>query len=484
MRPGDADASPIADPQTILDAILSNGQSKIFLVNVEPAGRFTYAPITAARRRRAGGARGGLAGRTPIDLFGAADGAALIAHYRDCVAAAAPIVYEERLRLPPDERWWQTSLTPIKDKAGAVVQILGIAIDITERKRVESKLSTTERQFQTIVSNVPGVVYRRIRHPDGRISYPYISEGVKQMLGYEAASLEANPELMLKTIDPRDKARFEEAIARSAAELSPYDIELRNIAASGEKRWVRSTAQTAKLEDGSVVWNGLLLDITAQRSAEEQAAAASARLISAIEGLAEGVAIFDAEDRLVLCNERYRAIAAPDAEPLLPGTPFETLLRKGVERGMFTAAIRDEEAWLRRRMDDHVKRDGSFERRLVNDSWLRILEQPTRDGGTVILVTDITEIKRREKALTLLAGAGQGAGNFFKEAVQSLAVGLGYRWAGIARLSDDDARLIPLAFCEEGAALSLAPFAVAGTACAATLACGGFVAIKSAASRY
>jgi PAS domain S-box-containing protein len=434
--------------------------------------------------RRAGGARGGLAGRTPIDIFGAEDGAALIARYRDCVAAAAPIVYEERLRRPPDERWWQTNLTPIKSEAGTVVQILGIAIDITERKRVESKLSATERQFQTVVANVPGIVYRRVRHPDGRISYPYISEGAKQMLGYEAANLEVDPELMLKTVDPRDRARFEEAIARSAADLSPYDIELRNIAASGERRWVRSTAQTARLEDGSVVWNGLLLDITAQRSAEEHAAAASARLMSAIEGLAEGVAIFDAEDRLVLCNERYRAIAVPDTEILLPGVQFEALLRKGVEHGMFTGAIGNEEAWLRRRMDDHVQRNGSFERRLVDDSWLRVLEQPTRDGGTVILVTDITEIKRREKALTLLAGAGQGAGNFFKEAVQSLAVGLGYRWAGIARLSDDDSRLVPLAFCDGSAALSLAPFAVAGTAGAEVLARAGFVSLDDIASLY
>jgi hypothetical protein len=57
VQPGDADASPAADSQTILDVILSNGQSKIFLVNVEPAGRFTYVPITAARAGALAGAR-------------------------------------------------------------------------------------------------------------------------------------------------------------------------------------------------------------------------------------------------------------------------------------------------------------------------------------------------------------------------------------------------------------------------------------------
>jgi PAS domain S-box-containing protein len=605
----EADDVPPADAQTILDAILSNGHSKIFLVEVEATGGFVYAPITAARRRRAGGPRGALKGRTPIEIFGREDGAVVIGHYRDCVAARAPIVYEERLRAPPDERWWQTNLTPLTDDGGRVAQILGIAIDITERKRIEAKLSTTERQFETVVANVPGVVYQRILHPDGRISYPYISEGVKWLLGVDAGALQSDAELMLTTIDERDKPRFHQAIARSANDLSSYEIELRTSTVSGEERWVRSTAQTAKLDDGSIVWNGLILDITeqkraedriregehslqdfaaatsdwlweldenlrfsklseryselygtpisailgrraeevadtsleperwqrhfqrlaerrafrdfvycrvvdgriaghakisgrpifdkaggfrgyrgtgtditAQRLAEEQAAAASARLLSAVEGLAEGVAIFDAEDRLVLCNERYRAISAPGAAFLVPGMRFEDLMRKGIELGMFPGAIGDEEAWLRSRMADHVRASGSFERRLTDGSWLQVLEQPMREGGIVILVTDITEIKRREQALALLAGAGQDGGNFFKEAVQSLAAGLGYRWAGIARLSDGGTRLVPLAFCDGDAGLPLAPFALAGTACGEVLARGGFLAIEDAAT--
>src|SRR5260221_13761241 len=220
--------------------------------------------------------------------------------------------------------------------------------------------------------------------------------------------------------------------------------------------------------------------MTAQRLAEEQAASSSSRLLSAIEGLAEGVAIFNAEDRLVLCNERYRTINGPGAQLLVPGVPFEDLLRKAIALGMFPAAIGNEEAWLRKRMEDHLTCNGSFECQWRNDTWLRVLEQPTRDGGIVILITDITEMKRREKALTLLAGAGQGAGNFFKEAVQSLAAGLGYRWAGVARLSDDGTRLIPLAFRDHDAALPLASFPIAGTACAEALARGGFIAIEHA----
>ena len=49
-------------------------------------------------------------------------------------------------------------------------------------------------------------------------------------------------------------------------------------------------------------------------------------------------------------------------------------MRKGIELGMFPGAIGDEEAWLRRRMADHVRASGSFERRLTDGSWLQVLE--------------------------------------------------------------------------------------------------------------
>jgi PAS domain S-box-containing protein len=352
VRTKNSAALPPADAQTILDNIISNGQARIFVVNVTPDGRFVYAPVTPARRRRAGGPRGSLQGRTPSAIFGPEDGAAITARYRHCVATAAPVVYEQRLRAPPDERWWQTNLTPIKDQDGAVVQILGIAIDITARKR-----------------------------------------------------------------------------------------------------------------------------------AEEQAAAASTRLLSSIEGLAEGIAIFDAEDRLVLCNERYRAISPPLAKSLVPGARFEDLVRVGIRLGIFPAATGSEDEWLRQRMADHARGNVSFECQTPEGGWLHVVERSTRDGGTVVLVSDISEAKRRETALTILAGAGQGGADFFTEAVQSLAAGLGYRWACIARLGEAG-RLVPLAFCEDKAILPVAAFDAAGTACAEVLARTGFFAVENAAAAH
>src|SRR5258707_14470581 len=104
VRTKNSAALPPADAQTILDTIIANGQARIFVVNVTSGGRFTYAPVTPARRRRPGGPRGSLQGRTPSAIFGTEDGVAITAHYRHCVATASPVVYAQRLPLSPDER--------------------------------------------------------------------------------------------------------------------------------------------------------------------------------------------------------------------------------------------------------------------------------------------------------------------------------------------------------------------------------------------
>src|SRR5260221_13462565 len=124
-------------------------------------------------------------------------------------------------------------------------------------------------------------------------------------------------------------------------------------------------------------------------------------------------------------------------------------MRIGTRLGLFPAAKGNEDEWLRKRMADHATGNVSFERQTPEGGWLHVVERSTRDGGTVILVTDISEAKRRETALTILAGAGPGDADFFKETLQALAAGPGFRWAGIARLSEGGARPGPLAVCED-----------------------------------
>lgn len=604
VRTAEREASPLTDAQMTLEAIMSNGLANIFLVNVGASGRFTYVPLTGADRDCFGGSSTSR-NQTPEGLFGPAHGAEVAAHYRDCVAAAGPIVYEEKLGGQDVDRWWQTNLTPIKDRSGRVVQILGIAIDITERKRVETQLSAAEHLFQAIVANLPGIVYRRILHPDGRITYPYISEGIKPLLGLEAEAVQADSSLLLSTIHRRDRAVFDRTLARSAKDLAPYELEMRNVTVAGEERWLRSIAQTTRHDDGSIVWDGLILDITdrkraeaqvlererrlrdfaaaasdwlwemdanlrftkmserffeiygikrskirgkrwdqiadtsrdpekwrehlrtlaehrpfddfvfswvdgfpagyvkisgrpvfdaegafhgyrgtgtdltAQRMAEEQAAAASARLLTAVEELQEGIAIFDADDRLVLCNPKYREINASIAELLVPGVSFEHILRTAVEREphLYPDATGRGEEWLRQRMADHLEANKTFERQTKYGDWLQILEQRTPDGGVMILTMDITAVKRREMALATLTGAGQNGADFFEEAARSLAAGLGYRCAGIGQLVDGGKRIALLAFCAgEGESLA-GTFEVAATPCEQVLAKAGFVAI-------
>jgi GAF domain-containing protein len=136
-------------------------------------------------------------------------------------------------------------------------------------------------------------------------------------------------------------------------------------------------------------------------AAREQAA--RHRLIDAIEAAPDGFVFFDRDDRLALCNERYREFYPESADLLVPGTPFETIIRTGIARGQYPLADGNEEAWIRKRLEIHRNPMGSVEQQLPNGRWLRIEERRTRDGGTVGFRIDITELKQRELELERLA---------------------------------------------------------------------------------
>ena len=175
--------------------------------------------------------------------------------------------------------------------------------------------------------------------------------------------------------------------------------------ATDEGRWYRVYHRPTR--HGALV--GVRMDVTELR--DERAAAERARheaevarrqLADAIEALPDGFALFDADDRLSICNARYRELYRETAPALQPGARFEDLLRYGLAHGQYPQAVGRESEWLAERLARHRAPSGPQIQELPGNRWLRIDERPTRDGGIAGVRTEVTELVRREQQLTEL----------------------------------------------------------------------------------
>ncbi len=158
--------------------------------------------------------------------------------------------------------------------------------------------------------------------------------------------------------------------------------------------WVRLVDRRAR--DGDMVT--LALDITEQM-----------RLWAAIEAIPDGFVLFDREERLLTCNQRYRDIYADSAAAMIPGTKFEDILRHGLTHGQHADAIGREEDWIAERIAQHRNPVGVHEQQLRDGRWLRAHDHPTPDGGRVGLRVDVTGAKEQQAALEAARLAAEAA---------------------------------------------------------------------------
>ena len=130
------------------------------------------------------------------------------------------------------------------------------------------------------------------------------------------------------------------------------------------------------------------------------------RLREVIENIQEGFGLYDADNRLVLSNQQYRKLwQAPDARGTSDefsgeGRTFDTIIRHSTEKGLVRGpegAV--SETWIRERIAQHNNPSEPIVQQLNNGNWIQINEHKTKDGGTVAIFTDISELKRREVEL-------------------------------------------------------------------------------------
>lgn len=169
--------------------------------------------------------------------------------------------FERRLA---DGRWLRVS-----DQRTAEGGLVTLHSDITELKRQAEELREREAQLRGIIDNIPGVVYRRVRHPDGRISYPYHSPQIEQRHGFDAAAVANDPKLLQDAIHPDDRPAWLAAIEQSARHLTPFVGDYRILLRGGEFHWFRTLATPTRRDDGTVVWDGVSIDVTELKATEQ-----------------------------------------------------------------------------------------------------------------------------------------------------------------------------------------------------------------------
>jgi len=172
--------------------------------------------------------------------------------------------------------------------------------------------------------------------------------------------------------------------------LQSIDHAFRMRHAQGRWLWLRVRCELTR-QEGEVGPHliGIAVDITEQKNLVERTVAADLRLRDAIETIPEAFVLWDAENRLVLCNSNFQELHQLPDEAVVAGTSYETIVATG-RKPLIRATVAH---------DSEPRGARTFEAQLEDGRWMHISERRTKDGGYVSVGTDITKIKQHEQKL-------------------------------------------------------------------------------------
>jgi signal transduction histidine kinase len=324
-------------------------------------------------------------------------------------------------------------------RLGTVIEKLTpLARLILAHERQGRALAAADERFESLTANVPGVVYQRRVGPDGDIRYTYISSGATDLFGVSPEEIIANPQALFDRHGPSYRENFRERLLAASRDLTMWDVEATIITPDGRRKFTHAIARPQREPDGSVIWNGLILDATRIKEAELAAAAAERRTREAIvESISQGFVLYDINDLLVTCNSHYLNLYPRLRGRIQPGDRYEDII--AAETGHFVDG--PERPAIAERIALHGSSSHVAEHRLPGDRWILINERRTLDGGTVAIHTDVTELRRREMQLREANAAAERANHELRETNRQLDIALENMSQGIT-LFDPEGRLL------------------------------------------
>lgn len=291
--------------------------------------------------------------------------------------------------------WVSDELQVLRDAAGEPTEVVGAWSDVTTRRQLGEALAATQERLEHLLSCAPAVIYSY--RASGDFAPTFVSQNIRDWLGYEPREYLESPDFWRRCVHPDDLARVE-AESVILFRKGRHTAEYRFLKKDGTYCWVIDEQHLIRDKDGEPVEVvGSWSDVTAPKEAEIAFRRSERRLTDAIESISEGFSLYDAEDRLILCNGAYGELLYPGRGTPAPGTPYETLIRNAAEQGLVEDAKGRVEEWVAERLARHRQPGPPHVQRRADGRWVQVNERKTAEGETVAVYTNITEIKRAEE---------------------------------------------------------------------------------------
>ncbi|MCT7984891.1 PAS domain S-box protein [Laspinema sp. A4] len=271
-------------------------------------------------------------------------------------------------------------------------------LEQTVQERTQ-QLQQSNTRYYNLAGNIPGMIYQFKRHPDGTFSCPYISPGCYKIYGIEAEAAMEDTSLLSEKIHLGDREQHTESITRSATTLEPWHSIWRIIVA-GQIKWVQGDANPEKQPDGSILWDGLVVDISDRKQAEEELRQSEERWQLALQGNNDGIWDWNLKTNEAFFSSRWKEILGYEDHELLNHS------------NTWVSRIHPHDgSWVMQAIKEHFYGQTSYfatEHRLrcKNDTYKWVLARgqalwdvaghPIRMVGSI---TDITDRKLAEEAL-------------------------------------------------------------------------------------
>lgn len=301
-----------------------------------------------------------------------------------------------RFMLDNETRWIESFSFPSRQENGDVY-FDGIVLDVTRRVTQEIEQGKAQAELVSTTENVPGVIFRAVVRNDGSQQMTYVSPSLRELLGIDSEALLADMNELWKRIHPDDVAEVERRMRESMTSLEPYRSVHRLVVEGRDTRWVESLSMPTKLDNGDIVFNGIVTDTTdriAEEQRQEEAQAQLRDMTENVPGVISRIVLrADGSQQLTYISPRVSELFELDPEDLMADM-----------REVWKRIHPDDVAEVERKMQHSAKTlapNHSVYRLVLEEKgtrWVEAWSLPSRlDNGDIVfdgIVMDVTELGR------------------------------------------------------------------------------------------